>query len=125
MIKVRGKTLLIIFLVIIALAAAALFLAGRYLFRYALDTYSESFIKSGPKEDANSSEEKSSFSGPEGSEEIRRWFKETACDVYIESEDGLKLHGYEIKNEERKICHSLPRVYFEGGGYGSACQALL
>lgn len=100
MIKVRGKVLLIIFLVIIALAAAALFLAGRYLFRYALDTDSESFIKSGSKEDENSSEEKSSFSGPEGSEEIRRWFKETACDVYIESEDGLKLHGYEIKNEE-------------------------
>ena len=91
MIKVRGKVLLIIFLVIIALAAAALFLAGRYLFRYALDTDSESFIKSGRKEDMNSSEEKSSFSGPEGSEEIRRWFKETACDVYIESEDGLKL----------------------------------
>ena len=64
MIKVRGKVLLIIFLVIIALAAAALFLAGRYLFRYALDTDSESFIKSGRKEDMNSSEEKSSYESP-------------------------------------------------------------
>ena len=54
----------------------------RYLFRYALDTDSESFIKSGSKEDENSSEEKESVSaGLKESEEIRRWFKETACDV--------------------------------------------
>ena len=38
------------------------------------------------------------YSGYGGDENTKKWFEENKTDVYITSEDGLKLHGYEFKN---------------------------
>lgn len=38
------------------------------------------------------------YSGYGGDENTKKWFEENKTDVYMTSEDGLKLHGYEFKN---------------------------
>lgn len=40
------------------------------------------------------------YSGFGGDENTKKWFEENKTDVYITSEDGLKLHGYELRNSE-------------------------
>lgn len=39
------------------------------------------------------------FSGYTGTPEEKKWLAESTEDVYINAEDGLKLHAYKIKNE--------------------------
>lgn len=40
------------------------------------------------------------YSGYGGDESTKKWFEENKTDVYITSEDGLKLHGYEFRNDD-------------------------
>ena len=40
------------------------------------------------------------YSGYGGDESTKKWFEENKNDVYITSQDGLKLHGYEFKNSD-------------------------
>ena len=40
------------------------------------------------------------YSGYGGDENTKKWFEENKTDVYIMSQDGLKLHGYEFKNSD-------------------------
>ncbi len=39
------------------------------------------------------------YSGFTGTEEEKQWFKDNSEDIYVTSEDGLRLHAYHIKNE--------------------------
>ena len=40
------------------------------------------------------------YSGFGGDGNTKKWFEENKTDVFITSEDGLKLHGFEFKNDE-------------------------
>lgn len=54
----------------------------------------------------------SRYSGFAGSDETKEWFEKGKTDVYITSEDGLKLHAFLIENKEENsnggfavVCH--------------------
>lgn len=102
---------LIIVLIVIAVIFLFLVIAGNFFFSFALNTTSVfSMQKIMPillKRNGTNVQE---YSGYRGSEEERAWYAEIRKDVYITSEDGLKLHGYEIINESGNgnyviVCH--------------------
>lgn len=91
---------IIIILIVIAVLLLLLFLAGNFFFSFALNTKSIfSMQRIMPillkKNGANVQE----YSGYTGSKEEKDWFSKIRKNVYITSADGLKLHGYEIVNE--------------------------
>lgn len=88
---------------------AACFAAANMLYSFALvpDTpfnMQKMMMKQLEGDTAKVSSDKSistqKYSGYGGDENTKRWFEENKKDVYITSEDGLKLHGYELKNSD-------------------------
>lgn len=62
------------------------------------------------------------FSGYTGSPEEKAWYKSVRQNVYIQTEDGLKLHGYKINNENNNgkyviACHGYGGRADEFGRY--------
>lgn len=90
----------IIILVVILIIFLLLMLAGNFFFSFALNTESLfSMQKIMPillKKNGTNVQE---YSGYTGSKEEKDWFSKIRKNVYINSKDGLKLHGYEIINE--------------------------
>lgn len=87
-------------LIILAVIVLILILAGNFFFSFALNTNSLfSMQKIMPiilKKNGGNLQE---YSGYRGSPEEKEWFANIRKDVYIKSEDGLKLHGYEVENK--------------------------
>ena len=90
----------IIILVVILIIFLLLMLTGNFFFSFALNTESLfSMQKIMPillKKNGTNVQE---YSGYTGSKEEKDWFSKIRKNVYINSKDGLKLHGYEIINE--------------------------
>lgn len=88
---------------------AVCFAAANMLYSFALvpDTpfnMQKMMMKQLEKDTAKVSSDKTistqKYSGYGGDEKTKKWFEENKTDVYITSEDGLKLHGYEFKNSD-------------------------
>lgn len=89
-----------IILIIVLVTALLLALIGNFFFSFALKTNSPiSADKVMTKILAKNKEALDGYSGYTGTKEERAWFEEKREDVYITSKDGLKLHGFEVKNE--------------------------
>lgn len=98
----KGKKITISVFVIVAVLVALVFGIGRFMVGFVLDTEAKVTMKSVMTEamtKMNSTNGVSDFSGYTGDKETIAWFKNSVKDTYITSEDGLKLHAYEIKNE--------------------------
>lgn len=91
---------LIVILIVIAVIFLILFIAGNFFFSFALNTKSIfSMQKVMPillKKNGTNVQE---YSGYTGSQEEKDWYAQIRKDVYVTSADGLKLHGYEVFNE--------------------------
>lgn len=90
--------------IVAAIAAFAVFcVAGAFLFfSAALDRNS---VFATDKQSSQSSEEESAasqYSGGADSKTNNDWFAKNAEDVFVTSDDGLKLHGYLINNKKAK-----------------------
>ncbi len=96
-------------IVIFALIAAFLVfcIAGaNFLFSFALDRDSslgmeKLLMKQVSKEDSNAEDASSQqYSGFSGTQKDKAWFEKSTKDVYVTSDDGLKLHGYFAENKK-------------------------
>lgn len=97
------KIFMIVFLVLIILAGIAFVVVGNYFFDFALSADSSKAMVldnnqgSDEEDNAEKTEEQIKEENTEKSE-LNKWFEETKQDVYITSDDNLKLHAYEFVN---------------------------
>lgn len=86
-------------IVVIVLTVGACFFAAEMFFSVAVDRNSiiNRIIGRGHTETVVSLQEQN---GSDGTKKGKSWFEKTAEDVYITSDDGLKLHGYLAENEK-------------------------
>lgn len=101
----RSKKLVIALSIIAILICALLIGAGNFLVGFAIDTQSSFnmktlFTMAAEKQQQTGEAEDIDYSGFGGTQEEIKWFAEETEDIYVTSEDGLKLHAYLIINEE-------------------------
>lgn len=84
--KKRAKVLVVSLVALVIVLVIALFLIANYFFNFALVPSSGT---SGPSFDLTEDEQAGN-----ANDELTQWLKNTSQDVYIESDDGLKLRGY-------------------------------
>lgn len=103
----KKKIILIVCAVLVALITAAILFLSSFLADFALDTEASFNMQSlfalaaeNMPTDTDAAGEEMDFSGFIGSPEENTWFKEASEDIYITTEDGLKLHAYLFINRE-------------------------
>lgn len=102
--KKKDPQAVAIAVVIAAIAAFAVFcVAGAFVFFSAVLDRNSVFAKNDSAIQASDEETAASqFSGADGSKSNNDWFAKKAEEVFAESDDGLKLHGYLINNKKAK-----------------------
>lgn len=90
---------------VLVLALVFCVAAANLLFSFALDRDSalgmeKMLMKQVTKGTSASSGSSQDYSGFAGTEQDKSWFGRTAKDVYVTSDDGLRLHGYLAENEK-------------------------
>lgn len=99
------KIFMIVFLVLIILAGIAFVVVGNYFFDFALsaDSSKAMVLDNNQGSDAEENAEKTENQIEEENiekNELNKWFGENKQDIYITSDDNLKLHAYEFVNTE-------------------------
>lgn len=97
----KSKLLIAISITLVA-TIGLVFFVSNFLVSFALDTESSfnmTALMSKVLEQNGQEGGTVEYSGFTGTDEQKTWFSETAEDIYITSEDGLKLHAYRIENE--------------------------
>lgn len=89
------KIFMIVLLVLIILLGIAFIVVGNYFYDFALDVETSKQVI---LENNQGSEEEEPQDKTEKAE-LNNWFNENKEDVYITSNDNLKLHAYEFNNE--------------------------
>lgn len=112
----KVKILIIILVIIIVLLTLGYFLIGNYFYNIALNpNTSKTFVLG---EESQETEEEAKEN------ENAKWLEENSKDVYITSNNGnLKLHGYEIENEEKSDIWTIVIHGYMGEGKGMATYA--
>lgn len=112
----KKRKLIIAVSAILVVCAVMTVAMGNILYSFALDRTSpfglEKIMMASLKKTDYSKENMENtsqqYSGFGGSEKDIKWFDKTADEMFITSEDGLKLHAYTLDNDSHKymiVCH--------------------
>lgn len=107
--KKGWKIALVILAVLLALVVVGTFVAGNYLFHFALDPQGGGMLDNDPPEDWELSEKD-------------RWLVDNSEDHWLESGDGLRLHALYLPQEEEShryvvLCHGYGGIPQNTGGF--------
>ncbi len=121
----KKNKIIIALSVILVFVCIVLIGAANFLVGFAIDTEASfnmtTLFKMAMEKSGNPAGEEGEmeYSGFMGSNEDNLWFSETAEDIYITAEDGLKLHAYLITNKEENSNGNFAMVFH---GYTSEAK---
>lgn len=121
----KKNKIIIALSVILVFVCIVLIGAANFLVGFAIDTEASfnmtTLFKMAMEKSRNPAGEEGEmeYSGFMGSNEDNLWFSETAEDIYITAEDGLKLHAYLITNEDKNSNGNFAMVFH---GYTSEAK---
>ena len=115
------KIIMVIIVILALLCALILGIGGNYLYNLAVNpSVSKDMVFNSSKNDVTQEE-----TSGDVTEETKNWLEDESgySDVYITSDDGLKLHNYKIINEYTSNKWVIPVHGYTSSGVGMAYYA--